>query len=71
MNEGNLSKNGSNYYDGTAAKAIRNADKEINHTDEIRFKKFLGTIFNLCELSGFHIENRLVVKDKKTGKIYD
>lgn len=70
MNDGNLSKNGSNYYDGTAARAIRNADKP-SADEEMRFKKFLGTIFNLCELSGFHIENRLVVKDKKTGRIYE
>lgn len=70
MNDGNLSKNGSNYYDGTAARAIRNADKPSAY-EEKRFKKFLGTIFNLCELSGFHIENRLVVKDKKTGRIYE
>ena len=70
MNDGNLSKNGSNYYDGTAACAIRNADRP-SVDEEMRFKKFLGTIFNLCELSGFHIENRLVVKDKKTGRIYE
>lgn len=70
MNDGNLSKNGSNYYDGTAARAIRNADRQ-SVDEEMRFKKFLGTIFNLCELSGFHIENRLVVKDKKTGRIYE
>ena len=70
MNDGNLSKNGSNYYDGTAARAIRHADIQSSY-EEMRFKKFLGTIFNMCELSGFHIENRLVVKDKKTGKIYE
>lgn len=71
MNDGNLSKNGSNYYDGTAARAIRNAADRPSVDEEMRFKKFLGTIFNLCELSGFHIENRLVVKDKKTGRIYE
>ena len=70
MNDGNLSKNGSNYYDPTAARAIRHADKLIKDED-VRLKKLLGTIFNMCELSGFHIENRLVVKDKKTGKIYE
>jgi hypothetical protein len=70
MNDSNLSKNGNNYYDGTAARAIRNADRP-SVDEEMRFKKFLGTIFNLCELSGFHIENRLVVKDKKTGRIYE
>lgn len=70
MNDGNLSKNCSNYYDGTAARAIRHVDK-LSKDEDVRFKKLLGTIFNMCELSGFHIENRLVVKDKKTGKIYE
>lgn len=39
MNDGNLSKNGSNYYDGTAARAIRNADRP-SADEEMRFKKF-------------------------------
>ena len=24
----------------------------------------------ICELSGFHIEERIIVKDKKTGRIW-
>ena len=26
--------------------------------------------FTICELSGFHIEERIIVKDKKTGRIW-
>ena len=38
--------------------------------EEEKFKKLLGTIFNLCELSGFHLEERIVVKNKRTGRIW-
>lgn len=87
----NVSRNGSGYYDGVAAKAVRKVDGEYikemankgvrkrdraydgnvgRSDDEIRFKKLLGTIFNMCELAGFSIESRMVVKDKTTGKIW-
>lgn len=38
--------------------------------DEIRFRKFLNTLFCLCELSGYHLEERVIVKDMRTGKIW-
>lgn len=38
--------------------------------DEIRFRKFLNTIFCLCELAGYHLEERIIVKDLRTGKIW-
>lgn len=34
------------------------------------FIVLIMTIFTICELSGFHIEERIIVKDKKTGKIW-
>ena len=39
-------------------------------TDDERFHKLMDTIFGLCELSGFHIEGRITIKDTKTGKIW-
>lgn len=36
--------------------------------EEEKFKKLLGTIFNLCELSGFHLEERIVVKKQTNRK---
>ena len=57
--------NGSGYFDDTAGKAIDSADK-----DNERFHKLLETIFNICELSGFHIEGRIVIKDKRTGRVW-
>ena len=60
-----MHKNIEGYSDNTAGKAIENAD-----TDYIRFRKFLDVIFKVCELSGFHLEGRISVKDVKTGKIW-
>ena len=65
---GDPRRNASGYVDPTAYKAIGEVDREAYA--EARFKKFLNTIFYICDLSGFHFEGRLVVKDKKTGKIW-
>ncbi len=79
MKSDNLRKNGSGYYDPTAYQAIMNADRDdenidrddenIDRDDE-NFHKLLFTIFNLCELSGFRIEGRIVLVDKETGKVW-
>lgn len=61
-------RNASGYMDLTAYEAIKNADREADA--EERFKKLLGTIFNICELAGFHIEGRLTIRDNKTGKVW-
>ena len=60
--------NASGYIDPTAYEAIRNADREANA--ERRYKKLLSTIFYICDLAGFHIEGRIEIKDKKTGKVW-
>ena len=62
-------KNAEGYSDPTAYEAIRNVERGADADDE-RFHKLLDTIFSICELSGFHIEERIVIKDKKTGKIW-
>lgn len=58
-------RNGSGYYDPTAGVAMRHTDEESQ-----RFHKLLDTIFAICELSGFHIEERIVVKDLRTDKVW-
>ena len=63
--EKDLKHNESGALDLTAYEAIRKADKEA-----ARFYKLLYTIFNICELSGFNLEGRITVKDKRTGKIW-
>lgn len=61
-------RNVSGYMDLTAFEAIRNVDREAEA--EKRYKKLLSTIFYICDLAGFHIEGRLTIRDKKTGKIW-
>ena len=58
-------KNSEGYKDLTAYQAIRNIDKE-----EEKFQKLLNVIFDICELSGFKIEGRIVLVNKKTGRIW-
>lgn len=65
MANDDLKKNASGYADPTAYKAIIRADK-----DQERFEKFLTTIFTIAELSGFHIDERIVVSDKRTGRVW-
>ena len=61
-------RNSSGYMDMTAFKAIEKVDREIEA--QARYKKLLSTIFYICDLAGFHIENRLEIRDKKTGKVW-
>lgn len=56
--------NASGCKDLTAYKAIENVESER------RFKRLLAQMFRLCDLYGFHLEGHIVVKDKKTGKIW-
>lgn len=65
MAKDDIRRNAEGYFDPTAYEAMRNIER-----DEERFHKLLDTIFTLCELSDFHIEERIVVKDKRTGKIW-
>lgn len=65
MGRDELKVNAEGYSDPTAYEAIKNTIK-----DEERFHKLLDTIFAICELSGFHIEERIVIKDKRTGKVW-
>lgn len=64
----NLKQNASGYSDPTAYEAIMRADKETK--EEKKFRSFIGCILRICELSGYHLEERIVVKDKATGKIW-
>jgi hypothetical protein len=65
LNDRDLRKNAEGYSDPTAYEAIKNIDKE-----EERFNKLLHTIFEICELSGFRIEGRIILIDEVTGKVY-
>lgn len=60
----NDSRNSEGYSDPTAYLAMRNID------DDYRFKKLLKTIFSILDLSGFELDGRITLIDKKTGRIY-
>lgn len=76
MEDRELKRNGSGYLDPTAHKAIKKVDNDAEKQERYhgedykRFNDLLDVVFTVCELSGFHIENRLVIKDKKTGKVW-
>lgn len=65
MTERDQRKNAEGYIDPTAYEAIRNVDK-----DDERFHRLLHTIFYICELAGFQIEGRVVLVDKRNGRVW-
>lgn len=59
-------KNIEGYFDLTAYQALKNIEKE----EDEKFHKLLHTIFYLCELAGFEIEGRIVLIDKRNGRVW-
>lgn len=59
-----IRKNGEGYSDPTAYQVLK------REQEEERFRRLMATIFYICENAGFHIEERLVIKDKRTGRIW-
>lgn len=62
---GDPRRNSEGYFDLTAYEALRNVEWE-----EKRFHRLLNTLFYLCELAGFEIKGRIVLVDKKTGRVW-
>ena len=62
-------KNAEGYNDQTAYEAIKNAEQNQDK-DDARFHQLLNLLVQLCEIADFHSEGRIVLKDKKTGKIW-
>ena len=62
-------KNGSGYYDPTAAAVLGKENKEINRERD-KLTKVMTTIRTICDLAGFKIEGRITLVDKKTGKVW-
>lgn len=78
-------KNAEGYNDPTAYNAIKDVEQEQDKNveqeqdkdveqeqdkDDARFHQLLNMLFSLCELADFHIEGRVVLKDKRTGKVW-
>ena len=60
--------NASGCKDMTAFKALENVTRE--EKDRTRLDKLLATIFYICDVAGFHLGNRLVLKDEETGRVW-
>lgn len=58
-------KNDKGYSDPTPYNALKNLDKE-----EDRLRKLIHTIRYISDLAGFSIEGRIVLVDKKSGRVY-
>lgn len=58
-------RNGSGYIDPTAYEAIKRAEAERE-----RYQKMIGCLMRICELSDFAFEERVVLRDKRTGKVW-
>lgn len=60
--------NASGCKDMTPYTALKNIEREAKA--EERLNKLLATIFYIVDLAGYHIEGRIVLKDKKTGRVW-
>lgn len=65
MKDRDIKYNKECYRDPTAYQVLKKDQRE-----EERFKRLMATIFYICENAGFHIEERIVIKDKRTGRIW-
>lgn len=58
-------KNQEGYSDPTLAEAIKNIEAEARRVDWV-----LKVIYSVCELAGYKVEGRIVLRDQKTGKVW-
>lgn len=65
-------KNHEDYPDPTAYDAIVHVEdgEDAEEPVETRLNRLLTVIFAACELADFHLEERIVVRDRTTGKIW-
>ena len=59
-------RNSFGYSDPTAYAVI----SKISEEEDERFHKLLHAIFYICELAGFEIEGRIVLVDKRNGRVW-
>lgn len=64
-----LKKNGEGYPDPTAYEAIVHAEG-VEVGDAERYHKLIGCVLRIIEIAGFKAEDRIVLKDLQTGKIW-
>ena len=69
MAEYGLNKNAEGYTDPTAHDAISKVVREENERQR-RVSIVIGILKNAADLAGFDLVNRVVLKDRKTGREY-
>ena len=64
-------RNESGYLDPTAYTAIMNIEgSAVTIEDYERFHKLLKAIKNICDIAGFELAERVILADKKSGRIW-
>lgn len=65
-------RNASGCYDPTAYKAIIKADEDLKKSreEQIRIRNVICEIHKICNANGLHVEERIILRDKRTGKIW-
>lgn len=68
----NLTYNASHAKDKVAAEAIRKVDRENREKDEMpyKIKGFIDSMKRTAKDLNIKIENRIVIKDLETGRIW-
>lgn len=69
MAEYGLHKNAEGYTDPTAHDAISKVVREENERQR-RVSIVIGILKNAADLAGFDLVNRVVLRDRKTGREY-
>ena len=62
-------RNDEGYLDKTAYDATKNLKPPSTEESE-RFHKLLHFIQHVCDIAGFRIENRIVLVDKETDRVW-
>lgn len=63
-------RNEEGYADPTAYQAIKKVDRDMELEESDRFHNLLDAILYIVELADFDIEGRIVLKDRKTGRVW-
>ena len=68
MAKDNPIKNEEGYMDLTPHDAIENIDREAK--EKARVAKLIHTVQYICSIAGFYVDERIVLRDKVTGRVW-
>lgn len=68
-------KNQEGYMDMTRHDAVENIEREQREKERetreaARVTKLVHTLFYICNVAGFDVAERIVLRDKKTGRVW-